>query len=203
MKIAFSITMIALLVFCGSFPPIALAQNPPANPQSSAQAGSPAKGLNMYAFPRSGQSPDQQLKDENACYAAAKQQTGIDPQAPPPAGKTQEQKAAEQKAAADAAKTPKGGRARGAARGAAGGAAVGAIAGDAGTGAAAGAVVGTMKGGMDQRKASAQAQKQAAASTASAQQKEDEQLKQAQASKLDTFKRAFSACMDAKGYSIK
>src|SRR2546429_3882988 len=32
---------------------------------------------------------DQQLKDENECFASAKQQSGIDPQAPPPATKTE------------------------------------------------------------------------------------------------------------------
>src|SRR5256884_6667382 len=88
---------------------------------------------------------DQQLKDENECFASAKQQSGIDPQAPPPATKTEEQKKAEQQAAADNAKQAKGGRVRGAARGAAGGAAIGAIADDeAGKGAGAGAAAGTM-----------------------------------------------------------
>lgn len=192
-----------LLVFCASALLMALAQNPQANPQQAAPAWSPSKSLNMFAYPRNQQSPDQQLKDESECYGSAKQQTGIDPQAPPPAGKTAEQKAAEQKAAAEEAKTPKGGRAKGAARGAAGGAAIGAIAGDAGTGAAVGAVAGTARGGMQQRKASAEAQKQAAANTAATQQKEEEKAKQGQAANLDTFKRAFGACMDARGYSVK
>ncbi len=189
---------IALIVCCG----FVFAQDPKASPQQ-APAWSPAKSINMFAYPRNQQNADQQLKDEGECYGSAKQQTGIDPQAPPPAGKTAEQKAAEQKAAADAAKAPKGGRARGAARGAAGGAAVGAIAGDTGSGAAAGAVVGTMAGGAKQRQATAAAKQQAAASTAAAQQQQDQQLKQAQAAQLDTFKRAFGACMDARGYSVK
>lgn len=173
-------------------------------PTQAASPGlSPAKSVNMFAFPRNGQSSDQQLKDENDCYGLAKQQTGIDPQSPPPAGKSADQKAAEQSAAADNAPKAQGGRARGAARGAAGGAAVGAIAGDAGKGAGAGAVAGTMKGGMQQRQANAASQKQAAAQTAAKQQKEEEQLKLAHAEGLDTFQRAFAACMDARSYSVK
>lgn len=194
---------IVLFAFCGSVPSPALAQHPTGNPQQSTSTSSPAKSINMFAYPRAGQKPDQQLKDENACYGSARQQTGIDPQAPAPAGKTDEQKAAEQKAAADNAKAPKGGRIRGAAKGAAGGAAVGAVAGDAGTGAAAGAVAGTMIGGAKQRQANAATQKQAAANTAAAQQKEDEQIKQKHAADMNTFKRAFAACMDARGYSVK
>ena len=77
--------------------------------------------------------------------------------------------------------------------------AIGAIAGDARKGAGAGAVAGTMRGGMQQRQANASAQKQAAAK----QQKEEEELKAAHAQGLDTFQRAFEACMDARGYSVK
>lgn len=175
----------------------------PAQAPPSAPAWSPSKDIGLFVFGKNGQTPDQQLKDETDCYGAAKQQSGIDPKAPAPAGKSAEQKAAEQKAAADSADTPKGGRARGAARGAAGGAAVGAIAGDAGKGAAAGAVAGTMRGGMQQRQASAAAQKEAAAKAAAQQQKEEDQLKLAHAEGLDMFQRAFAACMDARNYSVK
>jgi hypothetical protein len=73
------------------------------------------------------------------------------------------------------------GAAGGAARGAAGGAAVGAIAGDAGKGAAAGAVVGGVAGRRRSKKA--------------------QQAGQAEAS--DSFLRAFAACMEARGYSVK
>ncbi len=185
-----SVTLMAIsILFCAS---VCMAQN-----------ASPAKSLNMYAYPRSQQNADKQLKDENECYASSKQQTGIDPQAPPPATKSAEQKAAEQKAAADAAHAPAGGRVRGAARGAAAGAAIGAVAGDAGTGAGAGAVAGTMAGGAKQRRANKQAKQQAAANTAAAQQNQENQAKQAYAAQIDTFKRAFSACMDARGYSVK
>jgi len=181
-------------------------------PTSGQQAGaatsgspgwSPSKDIGVFVFGRNGQTADQQLKDESECYSAARQQTGIDPKAPAPAGKSAEQKQAEQKAAADNADTPSGGRARGAARGAAGGAAVGAIAGDAGKGAAAGAVAGTMRGGMQQRQASAAAKKEAAAKTAAEQKAQEDQAKLAHAEGLDTFQRAFGACMDARNYSVK
>jgi hypothetical protein len=46
--------------------------------------------------------------------------------------------------------------------------------------------------------------KQQAATTAAAQQKETAaQMKAAHAEGLDTFQRAFGACMDARGYSVK
>lgn len=189
-----------------------LAQTPPASnptsaPTTTKQSGavsSPAKSIGMFAYPKNQQSADQQLKDENECYASAKQQSGIDPQAPPPATKTEEQKKAEQQAAADNAKQAKGGRVKGAAKGAAGGAAIGAIADDeAGKGAAAGATAGTMVGGAKQRRANKASKQQAAQATAQQQQQQEAQAKATYQQGIDTFKRAFSACMDARGYSIK
>ena len=97
----------------------------------------------------------------------------------------------------------KGGRARGAARGAAGGAAIGAIAGSAGKGAAAGAVAGTMRGGMKQRQANAQVKQQAAQSATTQQQQQYEQAMATYKEGRATLQRAFSACMDARGYSVK
>ena len=74
-----------------------------------------------------------------------------------------------------------GGAVGGAARGAAVGAAVGAIAGDAGKGAGAGAVVGGVAG---RRRGKAEQQ----AATAEAQ---------------NTYARAFSACMEGRGYTVR
>ena len=176
---------------------------PPAT-QPSQAASSPAKSVGMFAYPKKNQTADQQLKDENECFASAKQQSGIDPQAPPPAAKTEEQKKAEQQAAADNAKQAKGGRVSGAARGAAGGAAIGAIADDeAGKGAGAGAAAGAMVGGARQRRANKAAKQQAAQATAQQQQQQEAQANATHQQGIDTFKRAFSACMDARGYSIK
>src|SRR5580692_6502410 len=141
-------------------------QSAPAAGQQAGPAWSPAQNIGMFAFPKNGQSADQQLKDESECYGMAKQRTSVDPTKPAPQGPSPEEVAAAQKEAADNAQQVYGTRLRGAARGAAGGAAIGAIAGDAGTGAGVGAVAGTMRGGMQQRQANAQSKQQAAAQAA-------------------------------------
>lgn len=188
--------LLIVATFCSATPLLAQTQSSSASPS--------AKSIGMYAYPKNQQSADQQVKDENECFASAKQQSGVDPQAPPPAAKTEEEKKAEQKAAADNAKQAKGGRAKGAAKGAAGGAAIGAIADDeAGKGAAAGAAAGTVVGGAKQRRANKASKQQAAQATAQQQQQEEAQAKGAYQQGVDKFKRAFSACLDARGYSIK
>ena len=168
-----------------------------------AAAWSPAQSIGMFAFPKNGQNADQQLKDESECYGMAKQRTGLDPQKAAPTGPSAEQVQAAQKQAAENADKVKGARAAGAARGAAGGAAIGAIAGSAGKGAGAGAVAGTMRGGAAQRSANAQAQQKAAGQAKAKLEKEHEQEMLAHKEGLDTFQRAFAACMDARSYSVK
>ena len=138
----------------------------------------PAVAAQPIVYPAKGQSAQQQKKDDAECYAWAKQTTGIDPAAvassPPPQ---------------DTGPATGGGqRVRGAARGAVGGAAIGAIAGDAGQGAGIGAVVGTMAGGRQAR------QQQAAQNQQSVAQQQD---------LINTHYRAFSACMEGRGYTIK
>src|SRR5438876_9098254 len=64
---------------------------PPATQQSQA-ASSPAQSIGMFAYPKKEQTADQQLKDENECFASAKQQSGIDPQAPPQQTKTRKRR---------------------------------------------------------------------------------------------------------------
>jgi len=146
--------------------------------QTAPATQSPASRLGVFPYPKNNQSADQQQKDENDCYAWAKQQTGIDPAAPPPPPPE--------------AKQAKGGGAKGAAKGAAGGAAIGAIAGDAGTGAAIGATAGAVRGRRQQKKANKQAEQQTQAAAGQQQQQT-----------LDTFKKAFGGCMDGRGYSVK
>src|SRR5947209_13042803 len=83
----------------------------------------------QFVYPAKGQSPDQQKKDESACYGWAVEQSGFDPAKPPPA------------AAPAPAPPVTGSGAR--ARGAAAGAVVGGVTGnDAGDAAKVGAVVG-------------------------------------------------------------
>jgi hypothetical protein len=128
-------------------------------------------------YPAKGQSTQQKQKDDKECLAWAKQDTGIDPKtasAPPP----------QQTGPA----TGGGERVRGAARGAVGGAVIGGIAGDAGTGAAVGAAAGTMAGG-------ARARRNQAA--------QNEQAKAQQQETLNTYYRAYAACMEGRGYTIK
>jgi outer membrane lipoprotein SlyB len=120
-----------------------------------------------------------------------------------PQGLSDEEKTAAQFQAAANAPQLQGVRVAGAARGAAGGAAIGAIAGNAGKGAAIGAIAGTMQGGAAQRSANAQSKQEAAAKAAAAQKKaEEEMLRQHQAG-VDSFQRAFIACMDARDYSVR
>jgi hypothetical protein len=152
-------------------------QQPPPAQNASVQQ-SPAARLGVFPYPKNNQSAEQQQKDENECYGWAKQNTGIDPAAPPPAPAQAQQ--------------AKGGAAKGAAGGAAGGAAIGAIAGDAGQGAAIGATAGAVRGRRQQKKANKQSQQQAQAAAGQQQQQT-----------LDTFKKAFGGCMDGRGYSVK
>ena len=110
----------------------------------------------MYVYPQKGQSADQQANDDASCQDWARQQSGVDPNAPQ-------------------AQQQLGGNTRGTV----GGAAVVAIVGDAGEGA--GAVVGGVKGRRDSKRAT-------------------------QTSQADTqmgFQRAFAACMEGRGYTVK
>jgi hypothetical protein len=145
--------------------------------QSTSSQKSPAAALGVYAYPKNNQNKEQQGKDEGKCYKWAKDETGIDPTAPIQASAPQAQK---------------GGAVKGAARGAVTGTAVGAIAGDTGKGAAIGATAGAVRGRRQQKKANVEAQNQAQAN-AQAQQQQN----------LDKFRKAFSACMEARQYSVK
>lgn len=146
-------------------------------------SGAPAAAQQPIAYPAKGQSPQQQQKDQGECQAWAKQTTGVDPaavaQAPAPPPQS-------------GSATGGGERVRGAARGAAGGALIGAVAGDAGEGAAVGAIVGTMAGGARARR-NRRAQEEQAAQQHQAQQQ----------GQISTYNRAFAACMEGRGYTIK
>ena len=127
------------------------------------------------AYPAKGQSAQLQAQDDAACAAWAKQDTGIDPAAP---------------AKTTATTTgPQGERVAGAVRGAAAGAVIGEVAnGDASDGAAIDATAGVLAGGRAARR------NQAARS---------QQAQQAQASTQATYWRAWGACMQGKGYSVR
>jgi hypothetical protein len=140
----------------------------------------------LIVFPAKGQSQEQMEKDKYDCYTWAKQQTGFDPmQSQPPT-----------QAAPAQSQGPQGERIKGAARGAAVGAVVGEIANDdAGKGAAAGAAGGVMVGGMKSRQSRRQ--------QAQAQQQQTQQQDAAYDQKRSTYNRAFGACLEGKGYTVK
>jgi hypothetical protein len=127
------------------------------------------------AYPARGQSAEQHGTDDAQCLAWAQQDTGIDPAAV---------------AAAPPPSTgPQGERLRGAARGAAAGAVVGEVAdGDSRRGAGVGAAAGVVAGGSRARRNNAaQAQQEQAA----------------RAQSIDTYYRAYGACMQGRGYTVK
>jgi len=158
-----------------------------AAPAQASQAAAPAsvtaslnKTLGVFVFPAKDQKPEQQSADEQACYSWAVQQSGVDPlnmTATKPD---------------TVAKGPDGSAVKGAAKGAVAGVAIGAIAGDAGKGAAIGAAAGGMAGASGGKKKQKQAEDKAKKDAAAADQ-----------AKIDSFKKAYSACLDGKGYSVK
>ncbi len=174
-----------------------------AAPTGPVPSFSAASKVGLYAYPGKGQSHDQQLIDESDCYNSAQQQTGVNADTPAPQPPSSADVQAAQAQAADAAPQQKGGRAKGAAKGAVGGAVIGGIAGDAGKGAAIGAGVGTVHGGRKQRKANEASKDQASAQAGADVQQQYQNQKAAYDQQMSTFKRAFSACMDARGYSVK
>jgi outer membrane protein with glycine zipper len=173
-----NLSLILGVVLLGAHLAAAQQAPPPASQAPTAASGSHAARVGLFVYPQKNQTPEQQASDEKTCYTSAQQQTGIDPTAPA--------------APAQEADKKKGGGAKGAAGGAAGGAAIGAIAGDAGKGAAIGATAGAVHGRRQQKKANKQAEQQA-----------QQQAQGQQQQTLDTFRRAFSACIDSKGYSVK
>ena len=127
-------------------------------------------------YPAKGQSAKQQGKDDGECHVWAKQSTGIDPAALAPPQQ-------------DTGPAVGGGeRVGGALMGAAGGAIIGSVTGNAGQGAAIGAVVGTMAGGHRARKN---------------QQAQNQQAQAQHQQQMNTFYRAYGACMEGRGYTIK
>ncbi len=159
---------------------ICCANNMFVSAQDKSLGASVTAKVGLYVFPAKGQDAAQQDKDESDCYTWAVQQSGVDPINPPKVE------------AAQVPTGPDGAAIGGAARGAAGGAAIGAICGDAGKGAAIGAVAGAMRG----RRASrvGHAMEQAG---------NDQAATQEQANLMNNFKKAYSACLEGKGYTIK
>jgi outer membrane protein with glycine zipper len=169
---------------------VASAQAPPIAPPTGQKTL--AATLNVFAFPGSGQTATQQSQDETECYNWAERETGLDPFQLDKQAAQQQQQAVQQQQQAQAAAAGAG--AKGALGGAAGGAAIGAIAGNAGKGAAIGAGVGAIANRARGQSKAQQAQQQSQQSQAAA---------KMTASQITNFKKAFSACLEAKKYTVK
>jgi uncharacterized protein YcfJ len=138
-----------------------------------------AQPAEPFAYPSQGQSQEQQQQDHYACYSWAKQQTGVDPSQP------------NQVSSATAAQSSQQGQVvRGAAGGALLGTVGGAIAGNTGEGAAIGAGVGALAGLFKREKEQQQAQQAQVQAT------------QQENQRLQTYYKAWTACMTGRGYSV-
>ncbi|HFD78812.1 MAG TPA: hypothetical protein ENK05_00280 [Gammaproteobacteria bacterium] len=143
-----------------------------------------AAAADLMIYPAKGQSAEQQEKDKFECYSWAKQQTGFDPMQMPATSTPPPQTEAK-----------KGGVGRGALRGALGGALVGAVAGDTKKGAKIGAVGGGVVGGVrrsDQKRQEEHARQQW-------EQRETSQYM----NNRQSYNRAYGACLEGRGYSVK
>jgi len=165
----------------------------PTPPAAASPTPSPASSVGLFVYPGKGQDAAQQSTDESQCYDWSRTQNGFDPAAPAAA-------AAPAQAAEAEKQGPGGERVKGAVRGAAAGAVIGEIAdNDAGKGAEVGAAAGVLAGGRQARK-NRREQEEKQEQTAQA---NEDAAKAAQQQKVDTFKRGMSACLEARGYSVK
>jgi len=146
-----------------------------------------AAAQEQFIYPSKGQSAKQQEKDKFDCYGWAKGQSGFDPMAPPSPST-----APPSRGGRSVAGGVVGGGALGAGVGAVGGAIAG---GKAGKGAAIGAATGGLLGGVS-----------AAGANASANQAyRDWERREATsyAAARAQYNRAFAACMEGRGYTVK
>ena len=162
--------------------------------QANASGKTLAATMEVYVFPKSGQTATQQSQDEAACYEWATSNVGHDPfdlssQAAQQQAETERQKA-------EAQQSTRGSGARGALRGAAAGAVIGEIADDdAGKGAAYGAAAGAVVNRRRARRAQQEAVQQA--------EQYGQTRQQATQHQVDNFKKAFGVCLEAKEYLVK
>jgi outer membrane lipoprotein SlyB len=134
-------------------------------------------------FPAKGQSQDQMEKDKFSCYQWAKNETGFDPMKTPTASTPPPQQQA-----------GRGGAVKGAAVGAGAGAVI-KRSGSRSKGAATGAAIGGVLGGARQSRQN-QRDQQARAQW-------EQQQASEYAQKRNTYNRAFGACMESKGYTVR
>jgi Glycine zipper 2TM domain len=177
-----ALAVAGLLSACATTPPPT--SRPPPPPPPAYAPPPPQVNTTVYAYPLHGQPPQQQDRDHYECSIWATQQTGFDPSAPgvPP----------QQQVHVVSGPPPGSGTAAGAVTGAILGAA---IAGPwrAPGGALAGAVVGGALG------TAAEASARQTQTYTVTDQRALAQIQQ----KAGNYRRALSACLDARGYSVK
>jgi len=144
-----------------------------------------AIGQELIIYPGKGQSNEQMEKDKFECYTWAKGQTGFDPMQVPTAS-----------APPPEAEAGKGGALKGAAGGALIGGAIGGItSGKVGKGAAYGAGTGALLGGISQASKKKEDEKR--------QQEWEQQQTAEYGQKRTSYNRAYGACLEGRGYTVK
>lgn len=138
---------------------------------------STAQAQELFIFPAQGQDAEQQEMDEFQCHRFARDRTGFDPMQTQTATRARPQ--------------TQGGAVGGAARGALLGTAVGAVGGNTRRGAAIGATSGGLMGGMRRADSRSQQDDWAREQAAIYQQNRN------------NFNRAFTACMEGRGYTVR
>jgi hypothetical protein len=134
----------------------------------------------LYIYPAKGQSDEQMDKDKYECYNWAKKDTGFDPMAAP----------------VTSTPAPSGQKkSGGVVKGALGGAALGAIIGDSSKAAKRGAAAGGLIGGVRQSSSNRQTEQQ--------QQQWAQQESASYANNRNNYNRAYSACLEGRGYTVK
>jgi uncharacterized protein YcfJ len=149
--------------------------------------------MDLFIYPASGQSPEQQRRDELDCRLWAIDQTGFDPTRPVQDTPAQLSPPQVQRQGPNLTRST--------ARGAAAGTVVGAIMGNTGRGAAVGATQGALRGvgrQADQRRS----QQEATQDWARQQQIQQAERQQLEQYRRQSFNRAVTACMEGRGYSV-
>ena len=190
--IAMRPALIGLLLLAAG--PLTLAEEPAAAPPPL----SVSRDLGLHAYPAKNQLAAQQQKDELECYQWAARDSGFDPlaavgeQAPAPTPPP---------APPNAPSTTEAG-AKGAVAGAAAGTLVGALLGHTGKGAAAGAATGLLGGVAIAKHKQKEAEKGAEREQTGQQARQQAAAAETQ-QKLEGFKKAYCACLEAKSYVVK
>jgi hypothetical protein len=144
------------------------------------QVAGQAMAQELFIYPAKGQSAEQQDRDKFECYNWARNDTGFDPMALP-----------------TTSSAPPSGQKKsgGSVRGALGGAALGVVLGDSGRSAKRGALAGGLIGSV----------RQSSQNTRTEQKRSDWERKESSnyANNRNNYNRAYSACLEGRGYTVR